>query len=730
MNTAFCSSFSLKESILEIFTQVQQLRTFADAKAFLSSLCEITPNISRAIVCAQENHEGQFRKSGEPYIVHPLCVACLTAFYGGDEAMVCAALLHDVVEDTEINLDNVKKDFGEAVALLVDGLTKIDEIREEELGAKSANQRLAISALTFRKMLIAAVNDPRVLVIKISDRLHNMLTLDSLSEEKRLRIAKETLVVYAPIAHRLGISSIKNELEDKSFFYIFPQEYAKIQDFLKDNNQPLTLQLNDFSQTIQALLLRNGFTESSFKLEYRIKRPYSMYLKMQRKGIGIDEILDLLAMRVLVGNVLDCYKVLGIVHSEFKPIISRFKDYIALPKENAYQTIHTTVFDKSRVFEVQIRTFDMHKNAEFGVAAHWKYKSDGSISPSLEWLQNLQYQNNDIEEFYELAKNDLYREDIVVFSPDGDTFSLPLGAVALDYAYLIHTKLGDHAKTAYINNQESSLLQRLKSGDIVRILSDPQENPKCTWIDAVKTSRAKNQLKIQAQNRIKEVEKKAAINILATIFSKDPTIFGRYLSIRGLDRDLVRCVNDEAYLLKMCEKIKSSFAIGSNPFVKIRFNMLKPKHIELDNFIFCSNHTINGVGFDYCCRPKYGDSIMGVLTSQKVIVHHKLCDKLKDIIKEGQTMVQTKWAQINKHAYKVIVSLEDKQGMLSTFINTLAKQGCNVLSINYSGYNSQTASYCEVIFDTEDKNYKKIKDILSTKFSIIEFSNFKDAYKS
>ena len=331
---------------MEIFNTIQKIKSFTQAKEFLASLCEITPDIQKAILCAQTNHEGQFRKTGEPYIVHPLCVACLVAFYGGDEAMICASLLHDVVEDTKCDLDEVRKEFGEGVALLVDALTKIDEIRKEELGPKTANQRMAVAALTFRKMLISAVDDPRVLVIKISDRLHNMLTLEGLREEKRQRIAKETLVVYAPISHRLGISSIKNELEDKSFLYIFPQEYHKIQDYIKQNNQSFSLKLNDFARKIQELMLKNGFEENDFQLESRIKRPYSIYLKMQRKGIGIDEILDLLAIRILVKNPLDCYKVLGIIHLEFKPIVSRFKDYIALPKENAYQTIHTTIFDK------------------------------------------------------------------------------------------------------------------------------------------------------------------------------------------------------------------------------------------------------------------------------------------------------------------------------------------------------------------------------------------------
>lgn len=713
---------------MEIFTQVQELKTFSQAKNLLSSLCEITANIQRAIVCAQKSHEGQFRQTGEPYIVHPLCVACLVAFYGGDEAMVCAALLHDVVEDTDIDLKSVEVDFGESVAQLVDGLTKIDEIQAEELGEKAANQRLAVAALTFRKMLIAAVNDPRVLVIKICDRLHNMLTLGVMSEKKRQRKAKETLVVYAPIAHRLGISSIKNELEDKSFLYIFPQEYQKIQEFLKNNNQPLFLQLNEFENKIQQLLLQNGFDETQFVLESRIKRPYSIYLKMQRKGVGIDEILDLLAVRILVKTTIECYKILGLVHLAFKPIISRFKDYIALPKENAYQTIHTTIFDKSRVFEVQIRTFDMHKNAEFGVAAHWKYKSDGVITPSLEWLQNLQYQNNDIEEFYELAKNDLYREDIVVFSPNGDTFSLPAGAVVLDFAYLIHSELGDQAKSAYINNRQVSLLQTLKSGDIVKIVSDPSEMPKYTWIDMVKTSRAKNHLKIQAQNRLKEIEKKAGVNILATIFSKDSAVFARYLSMRNLDSNLARCVYDEEYLQEQYTAITQSFG---NWLAKVRFNVLAPKQIQLENFIFISNRTINGVAFDYCCRPKYGDSMMAVLSNQKAIIHHKLCDKLSGAIDKGEQMVFAKWAQVNKKAYKVIVSLDDRAGALVSFLSVLAKERCNVIGINYCGYDRQAPSlYCEIVFDVEDTSHKRIKELLSSKFVIIDFANFKDAYQN
>lgn len=719
---------------MEIFTHIQKIKTFPQAKEFLSSLCEITPTIEKAIVCAQINHKGQFRKTGEPYIVHPLCVACLVAFYGGNEAMICAALLHDIVEDTNCDLESLSNDFGESVANLVDALTKIDTIKKEEMeGAQKAKQRIAVTALTFRKMLLSAIHDPRVLVIKICDRLHNMLTLEGLRPDKRERISKETLVVYAPIAHRLGISSIKNELEDKSFLNIFPDDYKKIQDYIKNNNQPLSLKLNYFADKLRALMLKNGFDESDFELESRIKRPYSIYLKMQRKGIGIDEILDLLAVRILVKSPLDCYKVLGIIHLEFKPIIARFKDYIALPKENAYQTIHSTIFDESSVYEVQIRTFGMHQNAEFGVAAHWKYKNE-CMSPSLKWLENLRYQKNDeeeveAEEFYELAKNDLYREDVVVFSPDGDTFNLPAGAIALDFAYAIHSELGDFAKSAYINNQKASLLQNLKSGDIVRIETDKNEKPKYTWIDALKTSKAKNHLKIQRQNRIKEIEKREALAILSAIFRKDSRIFGKYLSMKQISIDFSRLTNDKKYLFEIYAKIQEHFQVNTNLIAKFLFSAPKIKEVELENFVFVTNAALNGVAFDYCCRPKYGDAIGAVLTNQKAIIHHKLCDKFDSNIKAQQPIIFSQWAKKIPKAYKIIVSIEDKKGALATFLTALAKENCKVIAINYSGLNVENSSYCEVIVEVENDK-KNLKERLIERFGIIEFSNYKDAYQN
>lgn len=713
---------------MDFFEILKSIKLESEAQKQLFSLIESTEKIKKALSLAIKYHDGQKRKSGEPYVVHPICVACIVAFYGGDEAMICSSLLHDVVEDTLCDLELIKTEFGEDVAILVDALTKIVEIRKGELPSNHNAQRILTSALSFRKMLIAAIHDPRALVIKISDRLHNMLTLDALSLEKRIRISEETLVVYAPIAHRLGISSIKNELEDKSFHYIFPEDYSKIKGYIQENKQSLSLKLNHFIDKLKNLLLNEGYNDSDFLLESRVKRPYSIYLKMQRKGLSIDEVLDLLAVRVIVKHPIDCYKILGIIHLHLKPIVSRFKDYIALPKENGYQTIHTTIFDESLVYEIQIRTFDMHKSAEYGIAAHWKYKS-GGINPSLEWLNNLQYQNNTIEEFYELAKNDLYQEDIIVFSPVGDTYSLPVGALALDFAYAVHSDLGDKAKVAYINNQKASLLQTLKSGDIVKIVAGKNHLPKCTWVDAVKTSKAKSHLRLQRQNQIRDVEKRGAINILATIFGKNFKTFQRYLSIKGFDNSLYKVTKDIGFLQDLKNKIKQSFNTESNFFAKIRLNRFKLKEIDLENFIIYSNRNVNEVLFDYCCHPKYGDEILAIMTGQKALVHHKLCEKLNEEINKGSPMVFVQWAKKTKTAFKVIVTLEDKKGTLASFLTTLAKYDGNVIGLSYSGYKSEFSTHCEILFELSSGDIKVLKDLIMRKYRIVEFSSLKDVYQ-
>ncbi|OHD84252.1 MAG: bifunctional (p)ppGpp synthase/hydrolase, partial [Sulfuricurvum sp. RIFCSPLOWO2_02_43_6] len=511
----------------------------------------INPSIAiqNALTFSKQAHHNQFRKSGEPYIVHPVLVASIVANMTGDEAMVIAALLHDVVEDTHITIEEISRDYGDDVAHLVEGLTKIDTIRDAQLIPSNSDEKLVVSALSFRKMLIASIEDVRVLVVKLCDRLHNMLTLGALAPAKQHRIAEETLVVYSPIASRLGISFLKNLLEDLSFQYLFSEEKQAIDMYMEENFRSINTRLSDFCEKLTKMMLENGFNEDDFEIISRVKHHYSIYLKMQRKGISIDEILDLLAIRILVKKPIDCYRVLGLVHLNFQPLSSRFKDYISIPKENGYQTLHTSVVDSTAIFEVQIRTYEMHKTAELGVAAHWKYKSGGNNPISLDWLHNLQYQNESVEAFYELIKNDLFSEDISVFSPKGKPFTLPRGAVALDFAYAVHTEIGDSAEGCLINKEKASLLSELHNGDIVKITTGSKKINRCSWIDAVKTSRAKASMRANCNQRIRAIDTESGINVLSTIFNMDPVRIEELFSETHLEEQRHR-IPSELDLLK------------------------------------------------------------------------------------------------------------------------------------------------------------------------------------
>jgi len=355
---------------------IRKVKTVPDAVKLLELNADIDEDVERAIDFAILAHEGQYRKSGEPYIIHPILVATIVASISNDKTMIIAALLHDVVEDTKYENSDIEALFGKDVEHLVDGLTKIVEIREDELVKSGSSEKLIKSALSFRKILIASIQDLRVLVVKLCDRLHNMLTLDALTPDKQKRISEETLVVYAPIAHKLGISKIKNYLEDLSFKYIYPEDYKKIDDYLTSHKQNLNLRLNHFIEKAKNILNQNGFHRDDVEIVGRVKHRYSIYLKIHRKGISIEEVLDLLAIRIIVKEPILCYKALGVLHLNYTPIVSRFKDYIALPKDNGYQTLHSTLFFDDDIVEAQIRTQDMHKLAEYGVAAHWKYKAE------------------------------------------------------------------------------------------------------------------------------------------------------------------------------------------------------------------------------------------------------------------------------------------------------------------------------------------------------------------
>lgn len=716
----------------ELVEVVKKCKQTEQAVELLFKYIRKTPDIERAVAFTIEKHHGQFRRSGEPYVVHPILVCVFVAYLGGDESMVIAGLLHDVVEDTSCSTEEVKEMFGEEVGHLVDGLTKIVEIRDSELLPSTSNDKLVASALTFRKMLIASIRDVRVLVVKLCDRLHNMLTLEALDSLKQKRISEETLVVYAPIAHRLGISSIKNLLDDLSFYYVMPNEYQKIDTYIKEHGQQLQLRLNHFISKIQNHMLKEGFIESDFTIQKRIKHYYSIYLKMQRKGVSIEEVLDLLAIRIIVRTPIDCYRALGIVHQHFKPLISRFKDYIAIPKENGYQTIHTTVFDDKSIVESQIRTYDMNKTAEYGVAAHWKYKS-GGLNPKLDWLNDLSNQNEDIEsieDFYEIAKDNLYSEDIAVFSPKGDIFTLPRGATVLDFAYEVHTEVGTYADEAYVNKQKVPLLTELKNGDIVKIVTSKEPKYRCSWINSVKTGKAKSTIQSNCRQKIKEINHKVAIKILAHVFGVNEAKIITWVEQELLSKKIFKIAVDSVYLQDVVNGLKTNALHETLLFPLLKKDRYHIKKQKFENIVIYSNHNIANVYFDYCCHPKRGDDIVGFRKGNDVFVHHKLCERATVLMDENEPMTFVKWTREAPDRYKLIVSLENKKGSLATFLAYLAKMQVNLVTIELGKAEDEGhADYFEMILELPEKNINSVRDNLKGRYRVIEFVSANDAYK-
>lgn len=709
---------------------IVETKDIEGAKKLFYQIEQPTPLLVNAIQLCIRQHDGQFRKSGEPYAIHPILVSCIVAFLGGDDDMIIAALLHDVVEDTDYTLDKIIDEFGEGVAKLVEGLTKIVTIRDDKLAhSNEATSKLKATALTFRKMLLVSIEDVRVLVVKLCDRLHNMLTLGALRPDKQVRIAQETLLVYASIAHRLGISAIKNFLEDLSFKYVMPHEYEKIDKYLTENKQQLWMNLNAFSTKISELLLTNGFTYDSFKIQKRLKHYYSIYLKMQRKGISIEEVLDLLAVRIIVKEPEDCYLVLGIIHMKFNPLISRFKDYVALPKQNGYQTIHTTVFNENMIIEAQIRTFDMHQTAEYGVAAHWKYKYNGSINPKLDWLSDIGIkEDDDVENLYEYAKDSLYVEDIAVYSPKGGIFTLPRGATALDYAYEIHSEVGLRATQAYVNRIRVPLLTELKNGDIVHIITGNEPHYRCSWLNSVKTGKAKATIKSFCKQKLHDINQEVALNMLCAIFSARKKTIKNWLENENLIKKFSRIAYDSVYLKDVVNALKKYPKKEKLFFFTDKYEIKKQK---FDNIVVYSNFNVSSVEFDYCCNPKRGDDIMGFRNGHDVSVHHKFCERALNLMRNGNENIFVKWTRIAPHRYKIILSIENKRGSLASFLAYLAKLDVDLVSIKLSENSEKSVDYFEMTIElNENLNSNDIKEKLKNKYKIIEFTSLNDAYKN
>ena len=709
---------------------IGKISTVEQAIEVLKKQIEVDSEIEDAIAFAVVAHEGQRRKSGEPYVIHPILVASIVASTSGDKTMVIAALLHDVVEDTPYTLEDIEQRYGSDVALLVKGLTKIEELQDNNIKITDSNKRLVKSALSFKNMLLTSTKDSRVLIIKLCDRLHNMMTLEAQSKESQKRIAEETLVVYTPIAHKLGMSKIKRLLEDLSFKYIYPEEYKKIDEYITSHLQDLNLKLNSFIEKVKVLLNKNGFHRDDFEVEGRVKHYYSIYMKMQRKGVTIEEVLDLLAIRVIVKEPLLCYKALGVLHLNYTPIITRFKDYIALPKDNGYRTIHTTLFVDDTIIEAQIRTFAMHHVAECGIAAHWKYKGeDGEVK--LDWIKEISKEDKSIVDFYESAKANLFSEEVVVFSPKGDKYTLPKGAVVLDFAYAIHSEVGDLATSALVNKEKVSLLAQLKSGDIVNIITAKEPRLHCSWVDAVKTNRAKEGIRSMCNKRLKEVNLKVAYQILATIFNCNVIEIEEAVEKLNIADNMEKVVNNLGILKTKVKQIAEYRKVKEVRFWELlKKGYKKPQLKSINKFSFYTNRPIEHVEFDFCCHPKLGDDIVAFHIRGNAVIHHRLCRKAYNLINKQTASIFVKWNIKKSLRYRVVVALQNEKGALLELLKEFNKLDLNIVNIELGIQSSDSADFCRIEVETSSDNNYKYKDIISKKFKVIDFVSLNDAYKS
>lgn len=650
--------------------------------------------VNKAFNLAYEAHKEQKRESGEPYIIHPIDVAVILAELGMDTSTIVAGLLHDVIEDTDYTYDDIKNIFSEEVANLVSGVTKITKM---EYKSKEEQQ-----ADNFRKMLLAMASDIRVIIIKLADRLHNMRTLKYMPKEKQKRISKETLDIYAPLAHRLGISKVKWELEDLCFRYLHEEEYY---DLVHQISEKRVERETYIAQIIKDLYSKLEEAEIDSDIDGRPKHFYSIYRKMVTKNKSIEQIFDLTAIRILVNSVKDCYEVLGIVHTIYKPIPGRFKDYIAMPKPNMYQSLHTTVIGpQGKTFEIQIRTFEMHKTAEYGIAAHWKYKEGDtsdtkgkSFENKLVWLRDMlewQKETSDAEEFMEGFKINLFTDEIFLFTPKGVVIDLPNGATPIDFAYRIHTDIGNKCIGAKVNGKIVPLDYKLKTGQIVEILtSNSSKGPNMDWLSIAKSNQAKSKIKAWFKKAKKEENTNKGKEVFEKELKKQSVHYVDIAKGESYDKFIKRyninCMDDLYALVGLGAIVASSFiaklkeenlskdekdknlnkAIEEN----ISKNEKKKKYTSYGVTVKGENNLM--VRFAKCCNPVPGDDILGYITKGRgVSIHRKDCGNLNNLIKEDpQKVVDVSWGTSNGVAYmaEIQVKTEDKSGILSDVMNIL-----------------------------------------------------------
>ena len=686
--------------------------------------------VRKAYDLAERAHRDQKRSSGDPYIIHPTEVAQILADMRLDLSSICAALLHDTVEDTNVKLEDVEKEFNKDVANLVDGVTKLNKMTFRTSEEKQAEN--------FRKMIIAMSKDIRVILVKLADRLSNMRSLQFLPEHKQKSIAQETLDIYAAIANRLGMSKMKIELEDHCLRFLHPDVYYKLRELVQKNKADREKYIEDFCHLISEKL-----DEYDVKAQVmgRAKHFYSMYKKMERRQVDFEELHDLIAFRIVVDNITECYKALGVIHASFRPVPGRFKDYIAMPKANNYQSLHTTVIGQGgERTEIQIRTQEMHLVAERGIAAHWKYKEgrfDLKTSDNIEWVSRLlewQKDLSDPNEFLETVKVDLFSEDVFVFTPKGEVKQLPHGATPLDFAYAVHTDVGNRCVGAKVNGRIVSLKHRLKSGDAMEVITSPTQTPSKDWLKIVRSSRAKAKIRAFIKQRERDDSRIEG----EEIFEK--TLKGLELSYAKLEKSgqIDQMLKD--FSCRSIDEIFIGIGYGRFPLEQIISKLIPKEELEAkqakmkveedESFLKKAIKSaskksesrnaiiVEGVDdilirFARCCNPVPGESITGFITRGRgVTVHQSSCPRALDT--DNERRIAVSWNQtlnqVIKRAIRIRVLSLDEPGLLAIMSQTITSSGVNISSANIRTTKDKKAV---AIFEVEVGNMDQLNKVIS-----------------
>lgn len=696
--------------------------------------------VEKAYEWAAKLHQGQLRKSGQPYLSHPMEVAYILAQMKLDLPTIAAGLLHDVLEDSNITLEEIKREFGEEVAFIVEGVTKLKNL-------PNPGSKLTQQAENIRKIILAMSKDLRVILVKLADRLHNMRTLEYQPEYKRIRIARETLEIYAPLAGRLGIDWVKSELEDLSFKYLYPQEYEKLKEEVEKRVKASQDYIEKIKTDLSELLEKNGIKG---RVLGRVKHLYSIYKKLLKYNLtlkDLDQIYDIIGFRIIVNTVEECYKVLGLVHALWPPIPGRFKDYISLPKPNMYQSLHTTVLGpESKKIEIQIRTEYMDQIANEGIAAHFLYKEGIFTSKHgqykyLEWLNKLielQKELKNPREFLESLKLDLFPDEIYVFTPKGDIITLPVGATPLDFAYAIHTEIGHRCVRAYVNEKLVPLDYKLQTGDIVKIETSPHQTPSRDWLKIVVTARAKSRIK----QWLNKEEKQKLIELGKELFTKEIKKIGEFLlttkeeeikklvleelRLKTIEdfyyqlgagkisiKQVIRIISEHKKLsdFKLPEKVSTEPSAEKEDLFAQRLLKREYKDVIVidgtDNVLF---HLAK------CCKPIPGDEIVGYITRGKGVSVHRIdCPNLNDL--DPERFIEVKWGRLENRTYPVRIAIVciDRKGLLANISSVIAASESNVLRAEVRTTSDQKAYFD---FYIEVNNKEHLDKIISNLFKI------------